>query len=303
MKRILLIFVLCISCVWQGAPTEAGLWIRPLSIKQGEVVIVSGLFYPFGNKYSFLGDCYLNFENKKYPFFREILSYEEFRNSAGKNGFQFISRLPTTPLTQVGQKTVTLECPTGVERFQINVASGNFPLQNIQLTASKNSLSATDNETQSINQALATNSPYKLWDSSKAWLLPNTARKSSVYGLRRTYNGKLAENYFHKGLDFAAFTGGIINAPARGKVILVGKEKDGFAVHGNCLFIDHGQGVISAYLHLSAIDVALGQEVQAGQLLGKVGDTGIATGPHLHFGLYVNGLNVNPEPWLQYAIP
>lgn len=301
LKSIKYLFAfLALVLAFYAKPIEAGIWVRPLSVKQGEIIIVSGLFYPFGNSFSFLSDCNLSFNNKKYTFAREIISYETFRNSGGTAGFQFITRLPTTPLTKVGSKKAVLECPLGKQEFNLNVLAGDFPIQNITLTPSKNSLTASETEKKAVESALNTFSPYKLWDSSKVWVLPNKAKRSSGYGLRRTYNGKLAENYFHKGLDFAAFTGSPIVAPAKGKVILAGK---GFAVHGNCLFIDHGQGVISAYLHLSSIDVQENQEVEAGQLLGKVGDTGIATGPHLHFGIYVNGENVNPEPWLKLPMP
>ncbi len=298
--KYFLILGIFLVLIFQPQPTTAGIWIRPISVKQGEIVVVSGLFYPFGNSYSLLENCVLNLENKKYAFAREIVSYENFRNSSGREGFQFITRLPTTPLTKVGTKKIILECPLGKQEFNINVLAGQFPLQNIKLTASKNALSSSEAEKKAVDLALNTFSSYKLWDGSKPWLLPNTARKSSGYGLRRTYNGKLADNYFHKGLDFAGFTGSPVVAPAKGRVVLAGKN---FATQGNCLFIDHGQGVISAYLHLSSLEVQENQEVEAGQLIGKVGDTGIATGPHLHFGIYVNAENVNPEPWFQYPMP
>jgi murein DD-endopeptidase MepM/ murein hydrolase activator NlpD len=172
------------------------------------------------------------------------------------------------------------------------------------LSGGKNSLQRTEIEEKAVAKAIHTRTAVKLWSDEKAFVLPSSARRSSVYGLRRTYNGKLAQNYFHKGLDFAAFTGASILAPADGKVILIGKEKDGFAVHGNCVFIDHGQGLVSGYLHLSEHQVAVGDLVKAGQtVLGKVGDTGIASGPHLHFGLYLNGENINPDSWLKYPVP
>ncbi len=79
---------------------------------------------------------------------------------------------------------------------------------------------------------------------------------------------------------------------------MVGREKDGFLVNGNIIGIDHGQGVTTAYLHLSRILVKEGDFVKAGQVIGAVGATGAATGPHLHWGLYVNGLSVDPAPWL-----
>jgi len=301
-SSVLAILFLLLFCFSHSA--QAAIWIRPSSIKQGEIIIVSGLFYAFPQgQVSPLGDCKLEYESNTYNFFPEVVDYESFNQSNGTQGFQFIARLPSTPLTATGEKHIRLNCPTGSEVFKVNILPGNFPVQNVTLSKSKNSLNATEKEQKAVQAAINTKSPNRLWDSNKVWLLPNNARRSSAYGLRRNYNGQLAENYFHKGIDFAAFTGGPITAPAKGKVILTGREKDGFVVHGNCIFIDHGQGVVSAYLHLSEISVSEGQMVEAGQLLGKVGDTGIASGPHLHFGVYVNGQNINPDPWLQFAIP
>jgi murein DD-endopeptidase MepM/ murein hydrolase activator NlpD len=74
---------------------------------------------------------------------------------------------------------------------------------------------------------------------------------------------------------------------------------EGFELHGNTIGIDHGQGVLSIMIHLSRIDVQEGQRVEAGQVIGAVGSTGASTGPHLHWGLYVHGLSVDPEPWRQ----
>ena len=72
----------------------------------------------------------------------------------------------------------------------------------------------------------------------------------------------------------------------------------GFELHGNTVGIDHGQGVTTIYIHLSQIEVQEGQMVEAGERIGRVGSTGISTGPHLHWGLYVNGECVDPAPWL-----
>ncbi|MDJ0625009.1 MAG: M23 family metallopeptidase [Candidatus Caenarcaniphilales bacterium] len=283
---------------------HSAIWIRPNSVKQGEVVILSGLYYPFekGNV-SFLNECKIQFENNEYKFSKEILNWEEYIKSQKQNGFHFITRIPTTPLSQIGQKKMTLLCPNGSETFSINILAGNFTIQSIKLSKKKNSLQRTEIEDKAVKKAINTFSPNKLWDDSKSWLIPNNARQSASYGLRRKYNGVLAKDYFHKGIDYAGWTGSPVKSPAKGKVILLGKEKEGFAVHGNCLFIDHGQGVVSAYLHLSEFYVEENQEVTAGQLIGKVGNSGIATGPHLHFGLYVNGQSVNPSRWLSESTP
>ncbi|MDX1917534.1 MAG: M23 family metallopeptidase [Candidatus Caenarcaniphilales bacterium] len=282
---------------------EAGMWIRPSEIKQGETIFLSGLYWSFGDQYSLLGDCQLDFNGSTYPFYLDLVSPEEYKLSGGQNGYQFISRLPTTPLTKTGEHKIVLKCPLGEEKFNINVIDGKFPLQNIQLSAAKNSLSATEKEKRLVADALKTRSNFRLWDPQAKWITPSSAERSSAYGLSRKYNGVLAKNYFHKGIDFAASAGAPVKAPADGKVLLVGSEKDGFLVHGNCIFIDHGQGIISAYLHLTEAKVIEGDLVKMGDLIGTVGDTGIATGPHLHFGLYLNQENIDPNPWLNHPIP
>jgi murein DD-endopeptidase MepM/ murein hydrolase activator NlpD len=81
-------------------------------------------------------------------------------------------------------------------------------------------------------------------------------------------------------------------------VILVGTTQRGFRVHGNTLVLDHGQGVVSIYIHLSRVLVREGEMVAPGQRIARVGSSGRASGPHLHWGLYVHGVSVDPAPWL-----
>ena len=105
---------------------------------------------------------------------------------------------------------------------------------------------------------------------------------STVFGVRRYYNGEFAENYYHRGVDYAAATGSPVVSPAAGYIRLVGRVVDGFELHDNTIGIDHGQGVLSIIIHLSRIDVAEGDFFKAGQVIGGVGSTGASTGPHLH---------------------
>ncbi|ANY16940.1 peptidase [Bordetella pseudohinzii] len=113
-------------------------------------------------------------------------------------------------------------------------------------------------------------------------------RLSSPFGLRRFFNGE--ERNPHSGLDFAVPAGTPVRAPAAGKVVLVGD----YFFNGKTLFIDHGQGLVSMFAHLSAIDVKLGDDVARGAIVAKVGATGRATGPHLHWNVSLNDVRVDP---------
>lgn len=117
---------------------------------------------------------------------------------------------------------------------------------------------------------------------------PVDGRLSSPFGLRRFFNGE--ERNPHSGLDFAAPAGTPIKAPAAGEVILVGD----YFFNGKTVFVDHGRGLISMFCHLSAADVTVGQRLQRGEVLGKVGSTGRSTGPHLHWNVSLNDVRVDP---------
>ncbi|SFH87315.1 Peptidase family M23 [Pseudomonas guineae] len=120
---------------------------------------------------------------------------------------------------------------------------------------------------------------------------------SSPFGLRRFFNGE--ERNPHSGLDFAASRGTPIKAPAAGKVILIGD----YFFNGKTVFVDHGQGLISMFCHLSVIDAKLGDELPRGGVLGKVGATGRATGPHLHWNVSLNDARVDPAIFIGAFTP
>ena len=111
---------------------------------------------------------------------------------------------------------------------------------------------------------------------------------SSKFGVRRFFNGE--ERNPHAGLDFAVPAGTPIKTPAAGKVILIGN----YFFNGNTVFVDHGQGFISMFCHMSKIDTRVGQQLARGDVVGKVGSTGRATGPHMHWNVSLNDARVDP---------
>jgi murein DD-endopeptidase MepM/ murein hydrolase activator NlpD len=115
-----------------------------------------------------------------------------------------------------------------------------------------------------------------------------SASKGRRFGSRRFINGEPRNP--HTGLDYAARRGDAVRAVADGVVAL----EDDFFFGGRSVFIDHGDGLISMYMHLSRVDVKAGQKVERGQTIGAVGSTGRATGPHLHFGLRWHGARIDP---------
>jgi murein DD-endopeptidase MepM/ murein hydrolase activator NlpD len=210
----------------------------------------------------------------------------------GNNRYRAL--LPTTPLDRPGRLALTLKAGDRQESLNLTLRNRKFPTQSIWLPPGKDS-NGSDYEFDRTDAFKAIVSPQKFWNGKL--LRPNQGPVTSGYGIRRYYNGVFAKDYYHRGVDYAGNSGSAIVTPAAGRVALIGRESQGFKVHGNCVGIDHGQGVSSIFLHMSRIDVKEGDFVQAGQRIGTLGSTGAATGPHLHWGLYVNGAAVDPNPW------
>lgn len=123
--------------------------------------------------------------------------------------------------------------------------------------------------------------------------LPFQGRVSSLFGHRRIINGKPKNP--HSGLDLAAPEGTPIHAPLAGTVIATGN----LFFNGNTVYIDHGNGLVSMYCHMNTIDVAKGTVLKTGDAFAKVGKTGRATGPHLHWSVFLNGQAVDPQLFLK----
>jgi len=146
-----------------------------------------------------------------------------------------------------------------------------------------------DGELRLIGAARAQRTTSMGWAQRFIW--PARGRLSGPFGAQRVYRGGVAAAY-HSGADLAAGAGARVVAPADGIVTLA--PPPGFSLEGNLVIIDHGMGLTSAFLHLARAAVRPGQVVRQGELIGTVGATGRATGPHLHWSLVWNGARIDP---------
>lgn len=172
----------------------------------------------------------------------------------------------------------------------------------IKVTVSKKFTEPSPEELQQINQEKALKQelfgrmePEREW--SGRFLAPVEARVSDVFGTRRTFNGKTQS--MHQGLDYAVPQGTMVSALNRGTVLLARP----LFFEGNCVVLDHGQGLLTLYMHLSELQVKEGDQVARGQKIGLSGGTGRATGPHLHVAVRWQGMYVNPATLLGLKLP
>ncbi len=192
----------------------------------------------------------------------------------------------TTAIDFLSQQGATLAS----EKFVVRAT--RFPSENVRLSAEIDALRSYTRRNQT---------PHRFSQRCfRRTLLAGSARSpvegcvTSPFGVKRLHNGK-PTGESHGGVDQRTPAGEPIRAIADGKIVYAQK----FNVLGNAVGIDHGQGLGSMYLHMSKLAVAPGALVKKGDVLGYAGSTGRSTGPHLHWVLYANGVNVNPAQWLK----
>jgi hypothetical protein len=174
------------------------------------------------------------------------------------------------------------------------IRPGAFPKSNVHVAKDvwelfQDPRAAKANER--LRAVFASYTPEQYW--SGRFSTPVAGKETTPYGARRLMQGEL--KYYHKGIDMAAPKGTVVWAANAGVVRIA----EPMPLQGNVVVVDHGFGVETLYQHLSAVLVKPGQRVSKGEPVGRVGSTGISTGPHLHWSLYVHGTAVDPEDWLR----
>jgi murein DD-endopeptidase MepM/ murein hydrolase activator NlpD len=181
------------------------------------------------------------------------------------------------------------------------VTRAGFGTYNIVVSQDRQGLLDADlaeAERQKVNAVYAGVSGERLWNGTFGLPLAGELRVTASFGQRRSYNGGPVSSY-HSGQDLGADTGVPVLAPITATVVLA----EPLDVRGNAVILDHGLGVFTGFWHLSRVDVTVGQTVGRGEIVGLVGNTGLSTGPHLHWEMRVLGVPVDPFQWTRVAFP
>ncbi len=209
-------------------------------------------------------------------------------------------------LTQPGVYPLRLDATLADGSLQsyeqyIKIEVGSYGKQDITVDPSFLDPAVTEPELQQLIQLVTPVTSQRYWQGVFQLPVSLPYCYKDWFGTRRSYNGS-DYSYFHSGLDFGVCSDVKpfdIYAPAPGVVVFTGP----LVVRGNATVVDHGWGVYTGYWHQEEIYVSVGQQVSAGQLIGKIGQTGRVTGPHLHWEVWANGVQVNPQDWLDQAYP
>ncbi|MBR9988706.1 MAG: M23 family metallopeptidase [Gemmatimonadetes bacterium] len=215
--------------------------------------------------------------------------------------------LAAAPLDSVGPRAlrVSVTHEDGSrhrEQLDVIVVSGDYRLEELSVAPQFGRPQPAEVQQRMADEAAraravsaASHDTPRMWEPP--FVAPRESRITSGFGSGRIFNGQVQSR--HTGTDFAGAVGTPVVAPARGVVAIV----DDFYLGGGVIYIDHGAGLVTAYLHLSAKDVAEGDTVETGQVIGRVGATGRVTGPHLHWIVRYGGHTVNALSLLELPDP
>ncbi len=269
--------MLLMPLVWAPVHPRDLIQIRPTTVRQGQVVSVT-----IATEQPLVKPT-LRFAGRAWPLHRL--------------GTSSATYLATDPRTKAGRYEVTLEALTAGgaplrARAVVTVVRVAFPTRSLTFDRQQSILltpDAGERERRRTEAALRVLRDDQLWVGP--FLLPVSGPVSSPYGVLNIYQGYVWG--FHGGVDLAVPMGTPVQAANDGIVRLA----EELPLSGIAVLIDHGFGVVSSYLHLSATRVTAGQQVQKGEIIGNVGTTGLSLGPHLHWGIRVNGVHVDPLSW------
>jgi murein DD-endopeptidase MepM/ murein hydrolase activator NlpD len=227
-----------------------------------------------------------DWDGRSVPFWREVSSEAQRKGLVGAD----LEKAPGEYELRVTGQTANGEKISCSAR--VRVRKGRFATEKLQVEQqfvepSPEQIKRADEERQKLRDIFDRVTPERLWDG-KFRIPLDGATTGSNFGRRRILNGNPGSP--HSGVDLPGKTGTSVHVAQRGRVVLA--EELFFA--GNTVVVDHGLGIYTLYGHLSEIDAKVGDDLEAGAVLGKVGATGRVTGPHLHWGLTVEKARVNP---------
>lgn len=262
-----------------GAPAQAGaVRVGPAEVEPGEFLRVLAQGSPRELSGEFGGTTFRFYEGP---------------------GGQAVALLSASYDLEPGRYWVVVRTPSGeVGRQAVVVRPRAFPVQRLRVSASKEALVRSEDpqlvarrrrEAEEVREARSDPSQRPLWDGPFIWPLQGPIHITSEYGLIREVNGRVTGR--HSGLDLAAPEGTPVRAANGGRVVLARDH----LVTGNTVILDHGWGLFTSYLHLSAILVREGQVVRKGEVIGRVGATGLSTGPHLHWAAWLPDGFIDPR--------
>ena len=246
------------------------------------------------------GDAFLVLASSAQPVQRFVFSWggKDYAADAYQEGEQWQAVILLGMPLEEKQTARTLTVRGGTESASARIAvfDRKRPVQKLTVDRKYVSppadvMARIKEDRRKVARALAIYSSRRSWTAP--FVRPVEGGISSQYGLRRVFNGQ--PRGFHKGLDLRSPEGAPIKACADGVVTLA----DNLYFSGNAVYLDHGLGVVTAYLHMSKILVRPGESVRRGQVVGLVGATGRVTGPHLHLSLFAQGQSVDILPLLE----
>ncbi|MEC9206144.1 MAG: M23 family metallopeptidase [Pseudomonadota bacterium] len=238
------------------------------------------------------GGIYLHEINEKEYFDGYTLNGKNLLTIKKNDRFYLIYGIPYG--ISPGVKEIIISNVNSKKSLKLTINKTKFGRQDI--TVSKTYTKPSEKNIERIIKEKNIISKYRnTWskrDPDIEFIYPVKGRVTGVFGTERYYNGE--KGRYHNGIDIAASINTAIVAPSSGKVILTGD----FFYNGKFVYIDHGKGLLSVFIHLNEINTSQGKFVKKGELIGKIGSTGRSTGPHVHWSVILNQNYVNPMVFL-----